>query len=163
MLNSNLLDKFKDLEGQSIFSNSNITEKFRKNYLTYLHAVNAVWLYQRRDTVKWYKNPCILLLFHGNNLLIEFSEKSQTINSFLHNRTVLMFISRYRILETLSANLIQIKLIMTISSVLPRLNYVINLLANLLISVNHLQILFHIRMEKSQCRTISQKNDKQFV
>ena len=82
MLNSNLLDKFKDLEGQSIFSNSNITEKFRKNYLTYLHAVNAVWLYQRRDTVKWYKNPCILLLFHGNNLLIEFNEKSRTINTF---------------------------------------------------------------------------------
>ena len=113
-----------------------------------------------RDTVKWYKNPCILLLFHGNNLLIEFNEKSQTINSFLHNRTVLTFTSRYRILETLSANFIQIK---TISSVLPRLYYVINLLANLLILVNHLQILFHIRMEKSQCRTISQKNDKQFV
>ena len=113
-----------------------------------------------RDTVKWYKNPCILLLFHGNSLLIEFNEKSQTINSFLHNRTVLTFTSRYRILETLSANFIQIK---TISSVLPRLYYVINLLANLLILVNHLQILFHIRMEKIQCRTISQKNDKQFV
>ena len=79
----------------------------------------------------------------------------------IHSR---MLTSRQRVLKTLSANLIQINLVVTLWSLFTCLNYVINPFVNLLLLLSNLVWQKALSQnEKSKCRTNLQKNDKQCV
>ena len=76
----------------------------------------------------------------------------------IHSR---MLTSRQRVLKTLSANLIQINLVVTLWSLFTCLNYVINPFVNLLLLLSNLVWQKALSQnEKSKCRTNLQKNDK---
>ena len=169
MLNYNLLDKRDALQAKLQTSDRKISNLWSliKKLSEPSTSPECYWTLLK-TLLNGRKIACIPPLFHDSKFITDFKEKSETFNSvfakqcsLIGNGSTLLSLfplitekslsdltSRYRISEKLPANLIQIKLMVTICSVFAYLNYVINPFVNpLILSSSHIPV----RIEKSKC------------
>ena len=161
MLNSKLLDKFDALQAKLQSSVNFFQFKYYRKISKKLSdpstSPTCYWTLLK-TLLNSRKIPCISPFFHDNKFITDFKEKSEIFNSFfakqcslidnestlpslfpLTTENSLSFVdTRQRISKTLSADLIQIKLMVTIWSVFACLNYVTNSFVNLSILSSNL-------------------------